>query len=71
MDYANTKQQDSLQKFMDDEAFMAAVEEIHGQLYEKRAVPQKRKTDGGKIRFEDFDPATDDPRDLDTDDFDF
>lgn len=71
LDYANTKQQDSLQKYMDDKAFTAAVEEICGQLYEKKAIPQKRKTEGGKIRFEDFDPATDDPRDLDTDDFDF
>ena len=71
LEYANTKQQDSLQKFMDDEVFTAAVEEIHGQLHERKTNPQKRKTANGKISLEDFDPLTDDPRDLDTDDFDF
>lgn len=52
LDYANTKQQDSLQKFMDDEAFTEAVDEIRGQQREK----ERNTSNLQDMDFSSFDP---------------
>jgi len=56
LDYANTKQQDSLQKFIDDEAFTAAVDEIRGQQREK----ERNTSNLQDMDFSSFDPNDDD-----------
>ena len=52
LEYANTKQQDSLQKFFDDKAFTAAVEEICRQQREK----ERNASNLENMDFSSFDP---------------